>query len=62
MTHPHRAPELPPVAPDRREAPTGGNGLVAGPAYPYFTSRMTLLILPVNRVSGPMPIPSATGV
>ena len=31
----------------------------------YFaapTSRMTLLILPVNRVSAPMPMPSATGV
>lgn len=31
----------------------------------YFnglTSRVTLLILPVNRVSVPMPIPSATGV
>jgi hypothetical protein len=31
----------------------------------YFvgpTSSVILLILPVNRVSGPMPIPSATGV
>lgn len=33
------------------------NGLFHGP-----TLTVTLLILPVNRVSGPMPIPSATGV
>jgi hypothetical protein len=28
----------------------------------YFTSSVTLLIFPVNRVSAPIPIPSATGV
>ena len=28
----------------------------------FLTSRVTLLILPVKRVSGPMPIPWATGV
>ena len=34
----------------------------SAPAYLYFTSSVTLLILPVNRVSAPMPMPSATGV
>ena len=29
---------------------------------PHRTSRVISSILPVNRVSGPMPIPSATGV
>ena len=45
--------------------PAGGNGWLTEIRTFYFTgliSRLILLILPVNRVSGPMPIPSATGV
>src|SRR5437899_11396356 len=47
---------------DRRENPEAHPSPRSRGYFNELTSSVTLLIFPVNRVSAPMPMPSATGV